>query len=158
MSEPAVRFEAGPGSQEVVLTHTFSVPPDRVFRAYTDPEEIPLWWGPSELTTEVEELEVRRGGCWRFFQSDPQQRLHAFHGVHHEVTPGRRLVRTFEYEGAPGHVLLETVTFTAIEGGTLLTTRSVFQSAADRDQMVAAGMERGAVESMERLGRQLGSA
>ncbi|MGA9774437.1 MAG: hypothetical protein WBU92_00775 [Candidatus Dormiibacterota bacterium] len=61
-------------------------------------------------------------------------------------------MRTFEYEGAPGHVLLEAVTGNAIEGGTLLTAKSVFQSAAGRDQTVAAGMERDAAESMERLG------
>ncbi|MGC1908477.1 MAG: ATPase, partial [Candidatus Dormiibacterota bacterium] len=61
------------------------------------------------------------------------------------------LVTTFEYEGAPGHVVLETTTFNEVAGRTQLTTRSVFQSVEDRDQMVASGMEWGARESMERL-------
>lgn len=157
MSETTTRFEVPPGRQEVVLSRTFSVNAERLFRAYTDPQEMAQWWGPRELTTRVEEMEVRRGGRWRIVQRDPLRHAHAFHGVHHEVVPARRLVRTFEYEGAPGQVLLETVTLTPVEGGTRLTTTSVFPSAAARERMVASGMARGAVDSMERLARRVGS-
>jgi hypothetical protein len=67
------------------------------------------------------------------------------------------LVQTFEYEGDPTHVILETITFEGDGDGTRLTTRSVCSSVADRDAMAAAGMERGARQSMDRLASLLGS-
>jgi uncharacterized protein YndB with AHSA1/START domain len=71
--------------------------------------------------------------------------------VYHEVTSPRRLVDTFEFEGMPGHVSLETATFEEQGGKTLMTQRAIFESVEDRDAMVQSGMESGASESMERL-------
>jgi uncharacterized protein YndB with AHSA1/START domain len=70
------------------------------------------------------------------------------------VAPAR-VVATFEYEGMPGHVLLETVTFEDVGGKTRLTTRSVFQSVQDRDGILQSGMEEGATESMDRFAELL---
>lgn len=151
MTKTKNRMTVEPGSQDVVLTWTFDAPRALVFQAYTDPQVIPNWWGPRELTTMVERLDAKAGGLWRFVQRDPAGKVYAFHGVFHEVSPPQRIVRTFEYEGNPGRVLLETVTFEEVGGRTNLTTKSIFQSIADRDQMVDAGMERGVVDSMERL-------
>src|SRR6266511_3149224 len=66
-----------------------------------------------------------------------------------------RLVHTFEYEGTPGHALLETVTFDEVDGKTRLTDSSVFQSVEDRDGMLKAGMEEGARELMDRFAELL---
>jgi hypothetical protein len=60
-------------------------------------------------------------------------------------------VRTFEYEGVPGHVSMETLTLTERDGQTLVRTVSSFQSVEDRDGMIASGMERGVHDSDERL-------
>ena len=136
---------------EVVMTREFDAPRDLVFRAYIDPDLIPRWWGPRYLTTTVDRMDVRAGGSWRFVQRAPDGAIHAFHGVYHLVQPPERIVQTFEYEGEPGHVLLETVTFEDLGGRTRITTQSVFQSIRDRDGMVASGMESGVVESMDRL-------
>jgi uncharacterized protein YndB with AHSA1/START domain len=155
MSEANTVIRVEPTSQVVGLTRTFDAPRELLFKAYTDPQLIPRWWGPSRLSTTVAAMGVRPGGIWRFIQHDGQGGEYAFHGVYHEVVPPERLVTTFEYEGAPGHVLLETTTFDDLAGRTRLTTRSVFQSVADRDQMVAAGMKQGARESMERLAELL---
>ncbi|MGA7363090.1 MAG: SRPBCC family protein [Candidatus Dormiibacterota bacterium] len=151
MSDKNTVIQIDPATQEVVLTRTFDAPRELVFRAYTDPQLLPRWWGPSSLTTTVVAMDVQPGGVWRFVQRDQHGAEFAFHGVYHEVTPPARLVTTFEYEGAPGHVVLETTTFNEVAGRTQLTTRSVFQSVEDRDQMVASGMEWRARESMERL-------
>jgi len=147
-------FSIEPGRQEVVASRDFAAPPDLVFRTCTDPASLPLWWGPRDLTTTVEVMEPRTGGRWRFVQRDPQGNEFAFHGVYHEVTPGR-IVDTFEFEGMPGHVLLETTTFEAVDGGTRMTVTSVFQSTADRDGMVASGMQHGMTESHDRLAELL---
>jgi uncharacterized protein YndB with AHSA1/START domain len=79
----------------------------------------------------------------------------AFHGVYHDAVAPERIVYTFEYEGMPGHVLLETITFEEQDGRTLMTDSSVFQSVADRDGMLQSGMESGAAESMDRLDEYL---
>ena len=60
-------------------------------------------------------------------------------------------MRTFEYEGAPGHVSMETLTLTDLGGQTLVRTVSSFQAVEDRDAMIASGMERGVHDSDERL-------
>ena len=65
--------------------------------------------------------------------------------------PPERIVHTFEFEGTPGHVSLETATFEEFEGKTKLTVTDLFQTVEDRDGMFNTGMEEGATESMERL-------
>jgi len=140
-----------PGKQEIVMTRIFDAPRERLFKAYTNPDGIPQWWGPRYLTTTVDKMEVKQGGLWRFVQVDPDGNEHGFHGVYHDIVSPERIVQTFEYEGAPGHVLLETVTFDEQDGKTKLTTQSVFQSVEARDGMVQSGMEEGAVELMDRL-------
>lgn len=147
-----------PGKQEIVMTRTFDAPRDLVFKTITDPNLIPQWWGPRYLTTTVDEMDVRRGGGWRYVQRDPQGNEHGFHGIYHSVTAPQGFVCTFEYEGVPGHVLLETVTLEEVDGKTRMTEQSVFQSVADRDGMVQSGMETGAHEMMDRLEELLAAA
>ena len=71
---------------------------------------IPQWWGPARFTTTIDKLDVRPGGSWRFVQRDAAGNEYAFHGVYHEVVSPERIVDTFEFEGMPGHVSLETTT------------------------------------------------
>jgi uncharacterized protein YndB with AHSA1/START domain len=146
---------AEPGKQEIVMTRVFDAPQELVFKAHTDPKLIPQWWGPRRFTTTVERMDAKMGGIWRFVQQDANGNEYAFHGVYHEVASPERLVQTFEFEGMPGHVLLETATFEEFEGKTKLTSRSVFQSVEDRDGMLQTDMEEGAAESWNRLAELL---
>lgn len=141
-----------PGKQEICSTRVYDAPLELVFKVYTDPKHIPNWWGPRRLTTVVETMDVKAGGSWRFIQRDQDGNEFAFRGVYHSVTPLEQVVGTFEFEGTPGHVLLETARFEALpDGKTKMTAVSVFQSVEDRDGMVSAGMESGARESDERF-------
>jgi uncharacterized protein YndB with AHSA1/START domain len=146
---------AEPGKQEIVMTRVFDAPRELVFKAHTDPKLIPQWWGPRRFTTTVERMDAKMGGIWRFVHQDANGNEYAFHGVYHEVASPERLVQTFEFEGMPGHVLLETATFEEFEGKTKLTSRSVFQSVEDRDGMLQTDMEEGAAESWNRLAELL---
>lgn len=139
------------GKQEVIITRTFDAPRNLVFQAYTDSHDIPQWWGPKRLTTVVDKIDARPGGFWRFVQYDVAGNTYAFHGVYHEVVPLERIVHTFEFEGMPGHVSLETSVFLEKDGKTTVTSRSVFQTVEDRDGMMKSGMEEGVFESMDRL-------
>ena len=103
---------------------------------------------------QVDTMEVKTGGRWRFVQHDGNGKEFAFHGVYHEVTPPERIIDTFEFEGLPekGHVSLETLMLESLAGNrTKLTTIAVFQSVADRDGMAQSGMEKGVNESYDRL-------
>ena len=151
MTKPSLNIVAEPATQEIVMTCVFDAPRELVFQAYTDPNAIPKWWGPKRMTTAVERMEVRPGGIWRFVQSEPDGGPYAFFGVYHAIVPPERIVQTFEFEGAPGHVSLETATLEDVRGKTKLTASSVFQSVEDRDSMLQAGMEDGARETMERF-------
>ena len=142
---------AQPGKQEVFETRVFDAPRELVFKLYMDPNLRSQWWGPASLTTQVEVMDVRPGGIWRIVQHDPEGNEFGFHGVFHLIDAPARVVQTFEFEGMPGHVLLETVLFEALDGKTKLTAQSVFQSVEDRDGMIQSGMEQGSSESMDRL-------
>ena len=133
------------------MRRIYDAPRELVFKAYIDRLLIPQWWGPRRYATIVDKLDAKPGGLWRFLNREGDGTEYAFHGVYHEVAAPKRLVATFEFEGAPGHVSLETLTLEEIGGRTLLTNVSVFQSVADRDAMLQGGMEEGASETMDRL-------
>lgn len=139
------QFRAEPGRQDMVVTRVYDAPRELVFKAYTDPNSVPQWWGPSFLTTTVDQMDVRQGGIWRYVQRDADGNEYAFRGVYHESLAPERLIYTFEFEGMPGHVLLETITFEEQPGGkTKLTELAVFQTQEDRDGMLQSGAEAGA--------------
>lgn len=145
---------ADPGKPELFISREFDSPRDLVFKAFTDPKLYVQWMGPRGYKMKLTRFEPRSGGSWRFIHTDMSGKDHAFHGVFHEVLEQERIIDTFEYEGLPesGHVSLETVKFEALPGErTRVTTRSVFQSVADRDGMIQSGMKKGVDESHERL-------
>jgi uncharacterized protein YndB with AHSA1/START domain len=140
-----------PTDLEIVMTREFDAPRELIFRAYTEPELIPKWWGPSIYTTSVDTMDVRPGGAWRFVQHGAEGQVFAFHGEYREVVPPERLVSTFEFEGEPGQVVIDELSLEDLGGRTRLTMRSTFKSRDDRDGMLEAGMESGAGESLNRL-------
>ncbi len=140
-----------PSDLEIAMTRVFDAPRELVYKAHTDPELTPRWWGQRGSTTIVDKMDVRPGGAWRFVQKAPDGSEYAFRGEYREVVPPERLAYTFEFEGMPGKVLVETITFTETDGKTTLTSVSVFDTKEDRDGMLASGMESGAAESMDRL-------
>jgi uncharacterized protein YndB with AHSA1/START domain len=148
-------FVIEPGGQDIVMTRVFDAPPDIVFRVVTDPDLIPRWWGPHHLTTRVERMDVRPGGLWRFVQVDASGEEHGFRGVYHDVTAPVWIVRTWEYEGAPGAVALETVALEDAGGSTRYVAQSVHQSVEARDAIVRVGGPKGGQQSMDRLAEVL---
>jgi uncharacterized protein YndB with AHSA1/START domain len=145
------RITVEPGIPQIIIEREFDAPRGLVFRAYTEPELLAQWLGPRNLTMKIDRYEVRDGGTWRYVHIDPDGNEYGFHGVFHGDPSLDGIVQTFEFEGAPGHVQLETLTFEERNGKTLARTNSVFQSVEARDGMVASGMEYGINEGYERL-------
>jgi uncharacterized protein YndB with AHSA1/START domain len=143
-----------PSDREIRVVREFDAPRGRVWRAYTDPRLIAQWWGRgNELV--VERMEVERGGHWRFVEHGPDG-VHGFEGRYREVTPEERIVQTFEWDGMPGYVVLETAEFHDLGGTrTRVESTSLFFTTEERDGMLGSGMEAGMAESYAALDRLL---
>lgn len=135
----------------IVITREFEAPPERVFRAHTDPDLVTQWLGPRGLTMTIERYDARTDGSYRYVHTDDEGNAYAFHGVFHEVRPTERIVQTFTYEGMPDSVSLETAVFEDLGGRTRLTTTSLLDSLESRDGMISSGAETGIREGYERL-------
>ena len=140
-----------PTDREIHIERVFDAPRDVVFATYTDPELIPEWWGPYGTTTIVDRMDVRDGGDWRFLARDQDGTETAFRGTYRTVVPGERIVQTFEWEGMPGYVPVETAVFEDLGDRTKVTTTSIFHTAEERDGMLESGMEGGMQETYQRL-------
>lgn len=139
-----------PNDREIRIERVFDAPRDRVWRAYTDRDLVARWWGRGNRL-EIERLEVVQGGYWRFVEHSPEG-SHGFGGRFREVTPPSRIVQTFEWDGMPGYVAVNTATFEDIGGGrTRLVTVSLFHTTEERDGMLNSGMEAGMSESYAAL-------
>ena len=154
MTTKPVHITAEPGKQEMLIIREFDAPRELVFKVITDPKLLPQWWGPRYLSTEVDKMDVRSGGEWRFIQRDAEGHEYGFHGVYHDILAPERIIDTFEFEGLPetGHVTLETMKLEELPGGrTRFTTQSVFQSVTDRDAALQSGMESGINDTYARI-------
>jgi uncharacterized protein YndB with AHSA1/START domain len=140
-----------PTDREIHVERAFEAPRDRVFAAFTDPALIPEWWGPRGTTTIVDQMDVRPGGSWRFAMRDRDGGETGFRGTYREVVPPERIVQTFEWEGLPGHVSVETAVFEDLGERTKVVTTSIFHTTEERDGMLGSGMERGMNETYARL-------
>ena len=146
------QITAEPGQPTIEMTRVFRAPPELLLRTWTDPDLVVRWLGPRDHTMTIDTWEARDGGRWRYVGHGPDGAEYAFHGVFHGTPSTERLVQTFEFEGAPGHVSLDTLTFEPQPDGTTLTrSLSVFQSVGARDAMVQSGMESGVNDGYERL-------
>ena len=142
------------GDREIHTERIFNAPRARVWQAITDPSLIAQWWGRGN-TLVVERYEPQRGGHWRFVEHSPHG-VHGFEGRFREVTPPTRIVQTFEWDGMPGHVVVETAVLEDLgDGRTKLVLTSLFHTTEERDGMLRSGMAEGMNQSHLALDRVL---
>jgi uncharacterized protein YndB with AHSA1/START domain len=145
-----------PSDREIVMTRVFDAPRDLVFEAHSSCEHLSHWWGPRKYEIESCDVDFRPGGAWRVVHRTPDGvEEHGFRGEYREIVPPERIVWTFEWEGLPGHISVETLTLEEHDGKTTLTSTAVFDTVEDRDGMLQSGMEEGAAETMDRLDEYL---
>ena len=143
-----------PSDREIRVERIFAAPRELVWRAMTDPALVTQWWGRGNQLV-IERDERVRGGHWRYVEHAGGE-SHGFEGRYAEVVPPERVVRTFEWDGMPGHVALETATLEDLgDGRTRLVSVSLFHTVADRDGMLHSGMEGGIAQSYAALDRVL---
>lgn len=142
------------GKQELFIEREFNAPRALVYEAFSSPELLLQWVGPSNLSMKIEKLENKSHGSWRFTHTDDAGNEYGFNGVIHEVEEPARIIRTFEFEGLPekGHVSLEFLTLEELpDNRCKLHIQSIFKSVADRDGLVQSGMEGGMNEGFDKL-------
>jgi uncharacterized protein YndB with AHSA1/START domain len=143
-----------PTDREIHIERIFNAPRDRVWKAMTDPKLVAQWWGRGNKLV-IEKMDMRRGGHWRFVEHSEGQE-HGFEGRYREVTPPERIVQTFEWDGMPGHVIVETMVLEDLgDGRTKIVNTSLFHTTEERDGMLQSGMEGGLNQSYEALDRVL---
>lgn len=139
-----------PGDREIRIERVFDAPVERVWEAFTDPELLAQWWGRGNKLV-IERMEVERGGHWRFVEHGSDG-VHGFEGRYREVAPRERLVQTFEWDGMPGYVAVDTAEFEDLgDGRTKVVTTSLFHTTDERDGMLASGMADGLNQSYAAL-------
>ena len=106
----------------LTLTRSYPVAPDKVWRAWTDPEAVKKWWGPGPgEPVSLAQLDVRVGGRFRIVFGGPDGKAHECAGVYKEVVPNRKLVFTWTWPNStPERESLVTITFRTAGKGTEL--------------------------------------
>lgn len=142
---------ADPDVPLVRITRIFDAPPEKVFRAHTDPELVVQWLGPRDLQMRVEHYDCRTGGSYRYLHTRDDEE-YAFNGCFHEVRAAQVIVQTFTFEGYPDSVALERLVLEDLgDGRTRLTATSLVDSFEGRDAFLASGMDTGVREGYQRL-------
>ena len=139
------------GDREIRAERIFDAPREKVYKAMTDPELIPKWWGRHKDTTTVAEMDVKVGGRWRFV-CESDDGTQGFSGTFRELDPPSRVVQTFEWDGMPGYISVDAAELEDLgDGRTRVVTTSTFHFGAERDGMISSGMEIGMGETYDRL-------
>jgi uncharacterized protein YndB with AHSA1/START domain len=139
-----------PTDREIRIERVFNAPRERVWRAFTDPKLVAQWWGRGNKLV-IERMQVEPGGHWRYVEHGPDG-VHGFEGRYREVIPPERLVHTFEWDGMPGYVAVETVQLEDLgDGRTKVVNTSLFHTTEERNGMLSSGMEDGLNQSYAAL-------
>jgi len=133
---------------EFVIKRTFNASLDRVWQAWTEPEQMAKWWGPKGFKCKVAKIDLRPGGIFHYFLESPQGQEMWGKFLYREVVPKERLVFIVSFsdeaggttrhplhEGWPLHIL-STVTFSEKDGKTTITVRWVPYEATPEERKV----------------------
>lgn len=134
-----------PSDREIMITRVFDAPRNLVWEAYTKPELLKRWLGVhNNWTLAVCEVDLRRGGTYRYVWRGPDRAEMGMRGVFLEVVAPERLVtnETFDQKWYEGECV-GTVTFVERGGKTTLTMRLRYDSQAIRDSVLRSPMESG---------------
>ena len=152
---------ADPDLPKITITREFDATPDLVFRAHVDPEIFARWIGPDRHAVTIDRWDARTGGSYRYViggHGGDTGDGEGFFGSFHEVRDDdeHTIVQTWGWEGLPGAVSLDTLTFTALPGGrTRLTSVSLVESMQAQAGMLASGMEVGINQGYAKLDQLL---
>ncbi|MET0741074.1 MAG: SRPBCC family protein [Candidatus Nanopelagicales bacterium] len=140
-----------PDERSIVVTREFAAPPDRLWRAHTEPELLKKWLGRRAYPMTTCEVDLRVGGRYRYvFTKLDGSKPMGMGGVFDVIERPTRLVTTEAFDDFPGPSV-NTIRFEEIDGGTAMTLTVVYPSEEIRDGWLASGMTDGMGEGYDRL-------
>ena len=131
------------------LTRLFDAPAERIFEAWTLPEQVSCWWDPTGEPLVACEIDLRLGGGFSFVNKSHSE--HPFAGTYLEITPPERLV--FEALGSKGTVSIEET-----GGKTRLMVEIACRSEEHLDQFLQIGVDVGTNQTLDNLVAYIGVA
>jgi uncharacterized protein YndB with AHSA1/START domain len=143
--------------RELIISRVFNAPRKHVYKAWTDPEHLPQWWGPKGFTITVQEIDVRPGGVWRYIMHGPDGVDYDNKIFYIEVVSPERIV--YSHGGGEEEEQFQvSATFAEQGDKTELTMRMLFKSAAELEKVIKEyGAVEGAKSTLDRLEEQLAS-
>ena len=140
----------------LTLSRHYPVAPEKVWRAWTDPQAVKRWWGPTPgEPVSLAELDVRVGGRFRIVFGGPDGKLHECAGTYKEVVPNRKLAFTWSWPNStPERVSVVTIVFKDLNGKTEL----IFKHEQLFDEKARDDHKRGWTGSLDKLEQFLKSA
>jgi uncharacterized protein YndB with AHSA1/START domain len=135
------------------LERVLPAPPERVFEACVETDQLADWWGPAGFTVLELDLDAREGGRYRITMQPPDGDAFHLSGVFRELDPPRRLVYTFLWEEPDPDDRETVVTLSLLEHPD--GTRLVLRQASFATEARRALHETGWTETLERLGQFL---
>jgi uncharacterized protein YndB with AHSA1/START domain len=150
--------------RQVVITRTFDAPPGAVFAAWTNPEQLKIWWGPDQWDLPVCEIDLRPGGTWFYGMRGPQGMESWGKATYEDIVDSKRIVYNEIWVDRQGEPLLGmptlhvTVTLDDDGGKTKLTMTTVFETPEAKQQVLTMGALKGWDQTLDRLAELLSIA
>jgi uncharacterized protein YndB with AHSA1/START domain len=168
------RSSTSVADRELVITRIINAPPEKVFKAFTDPKQLSQWFSPRQFTNPVCEVDLRVGGSRRIVMRSPAGEDLLLEGTFREIVDNKRIVVIDSLAKHPpewhamvnkhrphakGNLpdLLCTITFEDYAGKTKLTIYYQFEVAEDRNALTNGGMIDGWAQTLDKLEEMLAS-
>ena len=151
--ERKTKIHAEDGRQDLMITREFDLPLDLLFKAHEEQEIVEQVMSSEYTMTKMLKFEPRKHGSYQLETKDPQGKVvFRANGTIHEFKPGKRITRTFEMENTPFGVQLEVYDFEGLsENKSKLTMHVIYESAAQRDQVLKMPFAQGINMAHDRL-------
>jgi uncharacterized protein YndB with AHSA1/START domain len=121
-------------ARTMVIHRTIAAPRAALWRAWTDPETLPRWWGPEGFTCRTARIDLRSGGEWVFDMIGPDGAVYPNHHRYGEMREGERIGYALLWgENGPKHADA-WVAFEERDGNTIVTLGMVFSTVAEHQQ------------------------
>jgi uncharacterized protein YndB with AHSA1/START domain len=152
--------------RELIVERVFDAPRERVWKAWTDPDQLASWWGPRGWQTTNYRFELRPGGVWHYCMRGPNGMESWGRGTFREIVEPERISYVDEFsnpEGAinedlPGGLIIVN-TFEDLGGGkTRVTSRTEFKNEDQLKALIDMGMLQGLAETWDRLAELVSAA
>lgn len=137
--------------REISITRIFDVSRELMFKVWTEPEHIALWWGPNGFTNTIHSMEVKPEGQWKFIMHGPDGTDYPNLVTYKEIKKPELITYVHGEKGQPGYFFV-TVKFEDVGGKTKLSMTMLFDSAQERNEVAEKyGAVEGLKQNMDKL-------